>query len=108
MALEDLLSDLMVETITLAPASSRDGYGKRSFGSAVTISNCRVEGGAHKVTDENGQEIVASGLVYVPGSPVATPESFLTLPDGSTPRILVVDRLGDERGSHHTVIHYGL
>lgn len=107
MALESALSDLMVETISISPASSRDAYGKRAFGTSVDVENCRVQGGAHKVTDQNGEEVVASGRVYVAGAPAATPESRLTLPDGSTPRILVVHRSTDERGAHHTVIHYG-
>lgn len=107
MSIETLLTDLMIETITIANASSVDAYAKHSYAAATSIPNCRVQTGAHKVTDQNGQEIVATGKVYVPGIPAVTPESKITLPDGTTPRVLVVDRFGDERGSHHTCIHYG-
>lgn len=107
MSLDPLLAELMVDTITLAGVSSKDAYGKRTWGSATTITNCRVQSGTHKIVDGNGAEIVAEGTVYVPNAPTVTVNSKLTLPDGSTPPILLVDRVGDERGAHHTVLHYG-
>ncbi len=107
MTIETLLTDLMVESITIANSSSLDSYGKHSYATPTTVANCRVQTGAHKVTDQAGQEIAATGKVYVAGAPTVTPESKITLPDGSVPRVLVVDRFADERGSHHTCIHYG-
>ena len=98
----------MIDTITIAGLSSTDSYGKHSWSAPSTLTHCRVQTGAHKITDHNGQELVASGKVYVPNSPTVTPDSQITLPDGSTPRIMLVDSKTDERGSHHTVIHYGL
>lgn len=108
MAIESALSDLMIDSITIANSSSLDAYGKHSYATPTTVSHCRVQTGAHKVTDQDGQEIVATGKVYVAGVPTVTPESKITLPDGSTPRVLIVDRFADERGSHHTCIHYGV
>jgi hypothetical protein len=108
MTIETLLSELMVQSITIANASSLDSYGKHSYAAPTTVTNCRVQTGAHKVTDVDGQEIVASGKVYIASSPTVTPSSKITLPDGSVPRVLVVDRFSDERGSHHTCIHYGV
>jgi hypothetical protein len=107
MAIETLLTDLMVETITVAPVSAKDAYGKRTWGSATSITNCRVQSGTHKVVDRAGQEQVAVGRVYVPGAPSITLNDKITLPSGATPPILMVDQFSDERGSHHTVIHYG-
>jgi hypothetical protein len=107
MAIETLLSDLMVESITIANVSTIDSYAKHSYASPTTVTKCRVQTGAHKVTDQDGQEIVATGKVYIASSPTVTPASKITLPDGSVPRVLTVDRFTDERGSHHTCIHYG-
>ena len=107
MAIETALTDLMIDTIIVAPLSSTDSYGKHGWGTPVSINDCRVQTGSHKITDTTGQEIVAAGLVYVPNGPTVTPESKLTLPNGSSPRILKVDSKADERGAHHIVIHYG-
>lgn len=107
MAIESLLTDLMVQTITIAAVSSKDAYGKRSWASPTSITNCRVQTGSHKVLDTVGQETIAEGKVYVPNNPSVTVNSKLTLPDGTTPPILAVETFGDERGNHHLVIHYG-
>lgn len=107
MTIDSELLEIMVDTITLAGVSTKDAYGKRSWASAVTIENCRVESGNHRVIDNNGDETVAVGKVYVPGQPTATIYDKLTLPDGTTPPILMIDRVGDQFGSNHTVIHYG-
>lgn len=107
MTIETLLSDLMVETITITGATSIDSYGKHSYAAPTSVSHCRVQTGAHKITDMNGQEIVAAGKVYIASTPTITPESKITLPDGTTPRVLIVDTFSDERGSHHTCVHYG-
>lgn len=107
MAIESLLTDLMVETITIASVSSKDAYGKHTWSAPTSINKCRVQTGSHKVLDTAGQETIAEGKVYVPNHPSVTVNSKLTLPDGTTPPILSVDTFGDERGDHHTVIHYG-
>lgn len=107
MAIDSALTALMVQSITIAAVATKDAYGKRTWGSASTINQCRVQTGDHKVLDSTGQEKVANGRVYVPGAPTLTLNDKMTLPDGSSPPILAINRFGDENGSHHTVIHYG-
>lgn len=107
MSIDPLLTELMVDSITVAAVSAKDAYGKRTWGSATTLSNCRVQSGDHKILDSLGQEKVATGRVYIAGAPTLTLNDKITLPDGSQPPVLAIDRFGDENGSHHTVIHYG-
>lgn len=107
MTIDAQLLEIMVDTITLAAVSTKDAYGKRTWATASSVTNCRVQTGSHKVIDNAGAEAVAVGKVYVPGSPTLTLNHKLTLPDGTSPPILQVERVGDEIGSNHTVIHYG-
>jgi hypothetical protein len=107
MSLEASLQQLMVETVTVAPVTAKDAYGKRTWGTATTFSSCRVQTGNYKVLDSNGQEKVSEGRVYFPNKPTITLNDKITLPDGSTPPILSVDFFGDERGDHHTIVHFG-
>lgn len=97
----------MVDTITLASVSAKDAYGKRTWAAPSTVTHCRVQTGEHKVIDSAGAETVASGKVYVPGNPTVTLYSKITLPDGTQPPVISIDRIGDEIGANHTVIHYG-
>ena len=107
MTIETLLTDIMIETITLASVSAKDSYGKRTWNSASSITNCRVQSGTYKVRDSAGVEVIAQGKVYVPGSPTVTVNDKLTLPDSTTPPILAIDRLGDQDSAHHVVLYYG-
>jgi hypothetical protein len=107
MTIDTALTDIMVDTITLAAVSAKDAYGKHTWSTAVTVANCRVQTGNHKVVDATGVEAIAVGKVYVPGSPALSLFDKVTLPDGTQPPIITIDRVGDEIGSNHTVIHYG-
>jgi len=107
MTIETALSEIMIDTVTVAPVATKDTYGKRAWGTPSTLTKCRVQTGNYKFTDSSGQEKTAVGKVYVPGSPSLTLNDKLTLPDSSVPVILGIDRFNDELGSNHTVIHYG-
>ena len=107
MTIETLLTDIMIDTITIASVSAKDSYGKRTWNSPTSITNCRVQSGTYKVHDPAGVEVVAQGKVYVPGAPTVTVNHKLTLPDGTTPPILAIARLGDQESAHHIVLYYG-
>lgn len=107
MALDNPLAELMVDTIEVAPVTATNAYAKHTWGTDVELTGCRVESGSFKVLDPSGQEVVTSGRVFVPNAPAVTPEYRLTLPDGSSPKIVQVHKQTDERGSHHLVIYFG-
>lgn len=107
MTIDSELLEIMVDSITIAGVATKDAYGKRTWTSPTTITNCRVQTGNHKVIDSAGAEQVAVGKVYVPGSPTVTLYDKVTLPDGTQPPLLTIDRVGDEIGANHTVLHYG-
>lgn len=107
MSLDSPLAELMVDTVTIAAVSTKDAYGKRAWSSPTTFTGCRVQQGDHKILDSLGQEKVANGRVYLANAPTVTLNDKLTLPDGSSPPILAISRLRDERGAHHTILHFG-
>jgi hypothetical protein len=107
MSIDTALTEIMIDTITVASVTAKTAYGVRTWGTATTISNCRVQTGSHKVLDSEGTEKVASGKVYVPGSPTITINDKLTLPNGSQPPIIKVVSVNDQSGANHMVIHYG-
>lgn len=104
MALEAELLDLMVDSISVAPFSTRNGYGEPSFGTA-TILPARIERTNRKVYGADGTERIATTRIFVPAGTPIDERDRLTLPDGRTPRILSVERGSDERGEHHQVVY---
>lgn len=99
-------NDLMPHTITVAELSGRDGYGAPAYGSEASYT-ARVIYKPTKVRGPEGNDVVAKGLVWISGTPTIDTEDRLTLPDGSTPPIMAVDRIPDEDGEHHVKVYFG-
>ena len=107
MSLEAAFIEIMNDSVTLAAVSAKDAYGKRTWAAPTTVTHCRVQSGDHKVLDQQGQEQLAIGRVYIPNKPAIGLNYKLTLPDGSQPPILAINYLADDSADHHTVVHYG-
>jgi hypothetical protein len=98
--------DMMPHLITFEPNVGTNLYSKPSYGSPQTVRG-RVVYGAQKTTNEGGQEVVARGKVTVGATLGLTPKYRMTLPDGTQPVIINVDRYPDEYGAHHEVVFFG-
>lgn len=99
---------MMLETVTLKAQSSLDKYGKQSFAASGTSYRARLMFTERILRDKDGREIVEAGRAILYGAaPTATTQWQITLPDGSTPRIVSVSTIKDESGDHHSVIGFG-
>jgi len=111
MSFEDAFLDMMPHTVTVAPVTSRDKFGTRTYGAAVSYP-ARVVEEQRRITTLDGVEGMSSHTVWIAphtssGIPNLGPESLITLPDGSTPPILRVEVYPDEEGDHHWKIYLG-
>lgn len=103
----DFLS-LMSDVIEVAPVDSVDKFGARTYGDAVQYA-CRIVYG--EVLRQQVDQKMTLGNITVWVAPHSTsgvptditPESLVTLPDGTTPTINSIERYSDEDGSaqHH-------
>lgn len=106
MPVSDFL-DLMNNTVQVEPQTGYDGYANRQYGTAVEY-RARVSYGRRTAPSPGGgEQLVASGTVWLAGSVPVTPEDRLTLPTGQQPEILSVERPTDETGEvHHTKVTF--
>ncbi|WP_207456064.1 hypothetical protein [Azospirillum sp. SYSU D00513] len=102
----DDLADLMPDVVEHAPANGHDVYGAPSYGPASTY-RARVAYRSRLVRDRNGDTVAARGSAWLAGAPVVGLDDRVTLPDGTSPPLLAVDRLTDERGATVVKIHFG-
>jgi len=100
--IEDFL-DCMPATVTLQASTGLDKYGQRSF-AVGTTHPARVQEKTERVTIPSGEEILARGRVYLGEITGADTTYKVTLPDGTTPEILTVNKVEDEDGPHHEVL----
>ena len=106
MSASDFL-DFMPDTVTIEPFSSMDGYGKATYGAAVSV-RCRVEQGAKNVKDFSGQEAVSMTQLYLSRTSAVGLKDRITLPAGSVPlRPPIINSVlvKDEAGAHHVEVY---
>ena len=99
-------ADLMAATVTLAPLTSRDRYGAGSYGAAVSYQ-ARVSYRTKWIRMADGSIVNSQGEVWLRSAARVDPEARLTLPDGTTPPILMVQTPSDESGAHNTKLIFG-
>jgi len=104
MAIDRDLLQMMPHTVTIKPRTGVDAYSKPSYSAGVDWT-CYVDYRPKKIRNAAGQEVVSSAQVYVGGVSGATVSSEITLPDGSKPVILMVNKLSDEQPDYAEVIY---
>jgi hypothetical protein len=99
---------LMPRCITHAPVSSRDAYGKPTYGASKTY-RARVTRETKRVRSRvNGQDAISDTTVWVGGViPNLGIDDRITLHDGSTPTLISWEAPEDETGGHHMKLYMG-
>jgi hypothetical protein len=108
MSVEDFY-DLLPSTVVLEPCIGHGTYGEELYGTPVEGLRARVSYSQKLVPlpGGTGEQVVSRGTVWVAYTGEVKANDRLTLPDGSTPEILLVDQPGDETGiRHHTKITF--
>ena len=107
MGIERDFYEMMPHTITLAAQSGIDKYGKPSWGSGSSY-RCRLIFDQKMMRDAEGREVVRQGKALLYGYDLSADVKYrLTLPDGTTPKVITVKQLKDQNGDHHTEIGFG-
>jgi hypothetical protein len=109
MAWDSNMDGMYNETITVAEWLSADMYGDPAFSTSTTTVTALIQQTAEIITDSAGEDSVTTAIAYV-NSTSATDcpaTARYTLPDGSQPDVLRIDRHSDEDGLHSQVIYFG-
>jgi hypothetical protein len=105
MGITDDLSELMVDDATWYPFASRDGYGKRTFGTGVAYKG-RLYRKARMVRDFQGHEVLSSHHFWFCGTPDVGPQDKITLANNTSPVLASVERPSDEDGPAYTKVFF--
>ncbi len=101
--------DLMTDTVTHAPMTGRDAYGKPSWGAAVSYA-CRVSYKHQKVSSaragSQGEDVISTSQVIIPNELLITMDDKFTLPNGTTPLIQMWEIASDEKGPVYTRVFF--
>lgn len=106
MALSDF-KDCMNDTVVLHPFVERNSYGEPSYGTPISIGNCRVVYKDFWLRKVDGSEVNAKGIVWLGLVISVTVEDKFVLPDGTDHPVLMAESYPDELGMHHTKVILG-
>ena len=96
--MEPDLAVLLTQTVTISTRSARDVYGTETWGTATTYP-ARVSPFVPLQQTPDTEAAPVSGMIHLDGDVPVTTEHQITLPDGSTPTIIRVDKFTDVDGS---------
>lgn len=91
---------LLTETVQIAAVASRDEHAQPTYGSNASFS-ARVTLRPDKVFTVDEQEVTSTHMVFIQSTWGGDITDRLTLPDGSTQKILSAKRCYDQRNVVH-------
>lgn len=103
--MESFWDNLMVSTASYQNVVSKDIYGKKTGGTATTFK-CHVKYNRREMYTPEGNMVLLGGSVIMDGVYDIQKNAILTLPNGSTPKIINVQTFFDEIGPHHTTVEF--
>ena len=103
----DLLT-LLPSTLKVSTRSSHSNYGEPSFAATTSSYRCRVlqKPGYLRMADSEEVAYKAVAWVRSTGATSITASDRVTLPDGTRPPVLSVERYSDEDGPNHCMVYF--
>jgi len=90
-------ADWLNQEVKLEHSLSVNEYGEHSYDLQVMVMG-RIEHKRRAILTKDNETLISLVTIYVPSEPVVNADDRLTLPDGTTPVILAVDKQPDEYG----------
>lgn len=97
---------LMPSTVSISTRSGHSNYGEPSFGTATSY-RARVVNKAGFVRTPSGESVEVTSVCWVASTGTIDISDRITLPDGTTPQIVMVERYPDGDGTHHHRLSLG-
>ena len=105
MTLDPDFAAMCRDEIHITTGAAVDGYSHETGGATTTYRGRWVKKNK-RVIDSSGNEVLSGSQFSILGSPDVSPTATCTLPDGSSPILLAVERYPDEDGPHHTKLMF--
>ena len=104
--------DDMTDTIVVYKKGNLDNYGSRSISATPTSFSCRIMAEVKNSRDDQGNEIVEGGTLYILSDADVEVGDRLDLPgNNADPRIIAVDKVSYSANGtttvHHTKVRFG-
>jgi hypothetical protein len=99
--------DLMPHSVVVSTRASHSAYGTAVYSTSGSTYRARVLTKPGFVRSAQGENVAFHTVVWVASTGSIDISSRLTLPDGTTPPIVAMERVPDEDGTYHSKIMCG-
>lgn len=109
MSFSTSLLELMPSTVKVSTRTTHNNYGEASFATTTSSYRARVVSKPGYLRTAEGEEISYAHIAWIrsTGAVSITASDRITLPDGSTPPVVGVERYPDQDGAHHVKVMFG-
>lgn len=99
---------LMPSTVIRSTRTGHSNYGAPTFSTTTTKIRARVVDKPGMVRNTEGEDVAYRTIVWAAStSATIQPSDRFTLPDGTSPPLLAVERYPDQSGPHHVKLFFG-
>lgn len=106
--MEDALLGLLTQTIVVSTRSGHTAYGAPSFSSSPTTYAARIVDKPGFVRGNTGEDVAYRSVAWIASTGGLHMDDRYTLPDGSAPPVVSLERYPDENGAyHHARLFFG-
>jgi hypothetical protein len=107
MAFESDFLELMPDNVIFRAGTAVDNYGKRTYGTALTVLGRLIYDDVVTRTEDQRQfSVTGKFLTYGPQTSLSL-RHRMTLPDNSEAIIYGIDQLKDNVGDYYTAVKFG-
>ena len=98
---------MLPNTVVVRTRASRNSDGSDTFSTSATTYRARVVNSRKWVRATNGNSAMTSAIAWIASTGTLAMDSRYTLPDGTSPPVLMVDTVPDEDGVYHNRVTFG-
>ena len=100
---------MMNSTVTVSTRASHNSYGEATYSTSSATYRARIVEKPGFIREAAGETIQFSHTLWIrsTGSVSITATDRITLPDGTKPPIVAVERYPDDEGEHHVKVMLG-
>lgn len=108
MAFESAFLSMMPSTIKVSTRTGHSNYGEPTFAATTTNYRARIVDKPGFVRTANGETIEFTSVCWIASTGgTITVDDRVTMPGGTTPQIVAVERYPDQDGNHHVKLMLG-
>jgi len=105
---EKAFRSLMTTTIRVSTRAGHTNYGAPTWAATASTFAARVVDKPGFVRNDQGEDVAYRSVAWLAstgGSLVV--DNRYTLPDGTSPPVVMIERYPDDRGAHHVKLFFG-